>query len=340
MSPNRLTRFTVSLCVASIALTACSSSDKTPTAAGSSPAASGGDGASKRVMIVTAGANSPYYTAMECGAKRAGAEFGLNVQLQGTSSTDPREELNVFNAVVATNPDAMVLVPWDSEAFVGPAKAFRDSGKPIVTADGVLNKPVDLQNISTNGKEAGAKVAQQLLTDGLQGTVLIVTHSPGNAVQTARTTGFIETLKNAPGVKLLDTQFAGSDASKAATIVAGAITGNPDLKLVFGTMDTIGQGAGSAIQAAGKTADIRLIGYDADPAAVQALKSGKYTGLISQSPDFMGYEAVKTLGQVMSGKLAQDKVKYHMDSPVMYLTKENIDSKEAAPFKYTGTCDL
>lgn len=291
----------------------------------------------KTVAIVTAGANSPYYTAMRCGAERAAEDFGFEIKFQGTPSTDAREEMTVFDSVVATNPDAMILVPWDSEAFVAPTRTFAASGKPIVTTDGVLNEKVDLQNISTNGDDAGAKVAAQLIDEGLTGTVLIVTHSPGNAVQMARTVGFKKTLEDA-GITVLETQYAGSDASKAASIVSGAITGNPELSLVFTTMDTLGQGAASAIAAAGKQADIDLIGYDADPAAVTALKEGKYTGLISQSPDYMGYEAVQTIGKIMSGDLDQSDVEYQVYSPVMYITAENVDSDEAAPYRYTGEC--
>ncbi|MDO9398280.1 MAG: substrate-binding domain-containing protein [Herbiconiux sp.] len=319
--------------VLGITVTGCTSDANPSDAAGTNDTTTEG----KTVAIVTAGSNSPYYTALRCGAERSAKDFGFTVQFQGTPSTEPREEMTVFNSVVATDPDAMVLIPWDSEAFVAPAQAFADSGKLILTADGVLNEKVDLQNISTNGDDAGSEVAQQLIDDGLTGTVLIVTHSPGNVVQMARTTGFRATLE-AAGIDVLETQYAGSDASKAASIVSGAITGNPDLSLVFTTMDTIGQGSASAIAADGKEDDIKLIGYDADPAAVTALKEGKYAGIISQSPDFMGFESIQTIGKVMSGEVDADSLEYNVDSPVMYITADNVDTPEAAPFLYTGEC--
>lgn len=312
-----------------VALTACSS--------GSSSTESNGQ---KVVGIVTAGANSPYYTAMRCGAERAANKQNVKIRWQGTPSTDAKEEMTVYNGLVSTSPDAMVVIPWDSVAFVQPIKAFRDSGKPVVTADGTLSQPVDIQNTSTDGTKAGAQVAQKLVDGGLKGSVLVVTNAPGNAVQMARTVGFIATLKKAPGVEVLPLQFAGSDATKAATIVAATITAHPDLSLVFGTMDTIGQGAGSAVSAAKKTDAIKVIGYDADPASIEALKSGKYTGLISQNPDFMGYQSVTTLGKILNGSVKAADVKpYHVDSPVLYITKENVDSPEAKPFEYSSTCN-
>lgn len=67
---------------------------------------------------------------------------------------------------------------------------------------------------------------------------------------------------------------------------------------------------------------IRLIGHDAIPKNVRALKDGKISFILSQRPELQGYDAVKALGNYFLFKQMPQKTNY---MPIDILIKENVD---------------
>ncbi|NDV78337.1 substrate-binding domain-containing protein [Dysgonomonas sp. 511] len=67
---------------------------------------------------------------------------------------------------------------------------------------------------------------------------------------------------------------------------------------------------------------IKLIGHDAIPLNVEALKQGRISFLLSQRPELQGYDAIKALGNYFLFKQTPQKVNY---MPIDILIKENVD---------------
>lgn len=77
---------------------------------------------------------------------------------------------------------------------------------------------------------------------------------------------------------------------------------HPHLDAVFACNDMMALGAIEAIQAAGKTGKIKVIGFDAVDDARKAIANGTMAASIAQFPSEMGRIAVETAVKLMKGE--------------------------------------
>ena len=75
---------------------------------------------------------------------------------------------------------------------------------------------------------------------------------------------------------------------------------------------------------------VQVVGYDADEAEVEALREGKIAGLVVQNPFGMGYASVIAASRAALG-MANEA---YIDTGYLWVTKENLDSKEVQKMLY------
>jgi len=311
------------------ALAACSNDSSGASDKGSS-------GKRYSVGFVTAGVNLLGYKVMKCAAEDTANDLNLDLTWQGTPSTEASAEMTVLQSVIARKPDGIILVPWDSNAFVAPVKQLMDGGTPVVTADGSLSKPVDVANVRTDNLAAGKDAAKALADElGGSGSIAILTDSPGNVVQNQRWQGFKDELDtNYPGIEVLPVQYVGSDNAKATSVASSLISGHSDLGAFYSTQDAGVNGAAAAIRAAGK--QIKNVGWDATPEEVALLKAGTVDGLVSQNFPMEAKLMVETINKALREPDA--KIDYDIYPTSKYLTRDNIDDPSSKDFIYEPSC--
>lgn len=317
----------------------------TVAAACSSGGSGSGSGKSKgsataryQVAFVSADINLVGYQVMHCAATAEAKKDNLSLTWQGSNSTSVTDEMNVLQSVMARHPDGLILIPWDSSAFVAPVKQLMSSGTPVVTADGSLSQPVDIANVRTNNLEAGKAAALDLgaKLHG-KGTVAILTDSPANVVQNQRWQGFKSTLvATYPSIKVLPAQYVGADLSKATSIASSELTGNPSLGAFYSTQDVGSSGAASAIRAAGKTGKVINIGWDATKQTVELLKSGALDGIVSQDFVQEGQLMMQTMNTAL--RHPATKITHDIYPSSKYLTRANIDDPSSRDYIYIPQC--
>jgi ribose transport system substrate-binding protein len=273
---------------------------------------------------------------MYCGARKAAAELGgdVTVTIQGSDSIAAEDEMLVFDAVVATEPDGIILVPYDSQAFIEPVRRQMAAGIQIVTADGSLDEPGEIFNIRTDNSAGGGILAEHMAEAVPDDAVIgVISASPTDTVQNVRAEAFIARFTELkPNATLLPMEYARQDASIANSITAAWLLAHPDLAGVFTASGLAAEGAASAIEAAGLTGQIEVYTYDAFDTVVASLRAGGVSGILAQSPFTQGYEGAKVLIQVLRGELDAATVEYQQYSPLAFIDMSNIDSDEAFPF--------
>ncbi len=292
-----------------------------------------------RIAMVTPASTDPFYGAMYCGAQDAAADQGVELTIQGTPEITVEAETQVLQTVLATDPDGLLLTVWDTTAFNNVVKDFTGAGSPLVMADSYLGDGDYIQSIRTDSYQSSYDAALEVIkeNDLTSGKVLIVTDSPGNAIQSARAEGFKDAIEKETGLTTLEPAYVGNDSAKASAAVTSAAAGNSDLAVVFST--NIGAGTGSANGIATSGADIIHVGYDTSAEQVQQLKQGQYDVLIAQSPYTMGYEGVKLLAQVLKGETDASAVSQQDNfTPSALVTAENADTPEMAQYIYSSDC--
>ena len=298
-----------------------------------SPAASGG--APVKVAFIAGQIGITFYTGMECGAKEAAKEFGVDLTWTGPRNWDINEQRPFIDAAHANDPQGWIIAPTDPDALNGTIKELMAAGKPVVTVDAPLGEPVELANMQSDHYGGGVLAAKEMVKQTeAKGSYLVLHMSPGLPDIGGRADGFRDEMEKAGG-KVLEYAYPGTDSAKAAEAVSAAIAGNADLAGVYATHESAALGAAAGLKDANQSGKIRLIGFDAAPNQVTDLKNGVYDALIAQQPYSQGYNSVKLVAEtIRAGKIDTAAVEHDQPTGFAVMTRENADEPDIKKFIY------
>jgi ribose transport system substrate-binding protein len=282
----------------------------------------------------------PYVDSEVCGAQAAAKKFNVNLKLADASGDSVADELQVLNAAIQSHPQGLLVDPDDPTGLNAVLKQATGGGASLVTIDGELSKKIDSANIRSNYIQGGA-LAADALGAALHGTgtVAVEALNPSAVFNVQRVTGFLKELhKKYPKIKVLSTQYDNLNANTAARNVSAQLAANPTLGGIFAAQQTGGEGALSALKAAGKAGKVKLVSYDADPSQVAGLKNGDYLALVGQSPYEQGYQGIELLSKVIRKQVKPSALTYQQYSGSKLLTKANAGAASSKPFEYVAKC--
>ena len=330
-----------------IALVACGSSSSSTS---SSSAPSGGSSTAAptttasasaqkhyTVAVISGISTDPFYVTLACGAKQAGAALGDTINSQGPQMFAPAQQIPVLDSVIATHPNAILIAPTDPKALYAPLKQAADEGIKIVLVDTTLTNPsIAASQVSEDNLAAGATAAQGLAKlIGDKGQVFVLDVAPGITTTDARAQGFQHAIAHIPGVKSLGIQYDTADsAQQAESITACELASHPDLAGVFAENTFTAQGAATALKQAGKLGKVKLVGFDATAAGVQALQDGTAQAEVVLKPSDVGYDGVVQAVNALSGKPVQKQIL----TGALLATKANLNSPQVQKYLYRDTC--
>lgn len=297
-----------------------------------------------KIANLSALVGDPYFISMKCGAEHAAKDLGIAFLWNGSTSPGVAEQIKVMDALKLQNPDGWMVTSFSSTALIQPIKEQMAAGKPVVLADGTLDEEAMLQGFHSDNSGAAEEIAKFVSQHVKgKGKVGVIASFPGNPVDQARYEELPASLaKLAPQLEVLPFEFGKVDSSLSAKIAAGLILAHPDLTVLYATNGAQAQGVVSAVRSANAQDRIQVVAYDATPDEVQALRDNRIQALLAQSPYLIGESAVKALVEYLranpGGAAVNPKKPIYSMTPIMMLTKDNIDSEEAKPFPYLSVC--
>ena len=224
---------------------------------------------------------------MELGARNKAKELGVNLMWQGSASDySPQTQMPFVDAALTNGVDALILVPTDPNAMQ-PAVTRAESMKiPVITVDTTVTDQCYLTSFITGDNVDGGHQAAETLANliGRKGKVFIMSGSPSATTDVARENGFREAIKQLPDIEIVGIQYANSQPANATSAVNTILLKYPDLAGIFALDGTSGTGTVAALRNANKAGQVKLVGYDAYKAEVDALKEGIFTALVAQQP--------------------------------------------------------
>ncbi len=286
------------------------------------------------VALVPGQTTEPFYISGRVGAEEAAKKYGVNLIWEGSKEWDFMQQTQVVQSLLAKGIDALVIAPTDDKAMVRAIMDVVDKGIPVIAWDtSIVDKSLLACEITSDNKLGGTAAADILAKMiGGQGKVIIQNTNPGESTTDDRQKGFQETLETKyPKIKLVNVFFCQEDQTKAATQVQSALLANPDIRGVFATCTNATLGAAKGLEMARRT-DVLLVGYDADPAEVEALRKGSIDLLIVQKPVLMGYLAVEYAYKILTGEA--DYVPSLVLCSTVAATKDNMDDPNISKFFY------
>ena len=301
--------------VAALGVAACGSSKKSSSGSsgnsGSSGATTSGSGSSSgkhfTIALVPGLTTDPFYITMHAGAAKEAAKLGVTLTWQGGTTFSPTTQLPVVNTLLAKKPSALLIAPTDVNALKAPIQKFTQSNIPVIAVDTTINDTSLLTSQITSNNFQGGEVAAETIAKLAhdKGEVAVDNVNPGVSTTDARQAGFLAGIKKYPNMKVVATEYNQDSATTAESQVRNLILAHPSLVGVFGTNLYGAQGAGQAVDAAGKKGKVFVAGYDAEPAETKLLKEGVVNVLVIQQPAVEGMDAVKYAYDKLTGKTSQ-----------------------------------
>jgi ribose transport system substrate-binding protein len=301
----------------------------------SSPTTSGGNSTKevKSVALIGGVKDSPFYAAIDCGAKTEAKKQGIKYTYAAPNTFDAAAQQPILSSVVAQAPQAILIAPTDKVAMFQPMRQAKGAGINLITVDTKLNDASDLASQINSDNVAGGALGADTLAKliGDSGKVVALSEPPGSSTDDERVKGFVEQMKSKhPNITVLETQFADHSAQATASKVASVLAANPDLKGVFAVDNFTGDGAPIGVRNANARASVKVVAFDAQPSQVQALKTGDIDAIISQNPYDMGVLGVQYAVNLGKGQTVEkEKI-----TGLVAITKDNVDSAEVAPYVY------
>ena len=328
MQHHRWKAALVALTVAlSAGVVACGDDEEEPAGGG---AAAGGEEKDYNLVLIAGVKGDEFYITMNCGAQEKAKELGVNLEFQGPDKFDASLQTPIVNAVAAKKPDAVLIAPTDTKAMYAPIKQLADAGSKIVFVDTTLEQADMAESQIASDNEAGGREAATALGElvGGSGKVFTVNVKPGISTTDARAKGFEEGAKEG-GLDYLGQDFSQDEPAKAATIIKAQLAKNPDLKGVFATNLFSAEGTANGVREAGKSGDVKIVGFDAGPAQVEQLEKGDVQALIAQKPADIGAQGVEQAVKALNGEETTPEI----GTESVTITKENLADSQDSLYK-------
>jgi ribose transport system substrate-binding protein len=306
-----------------------------PTAAASSMAAPAKASKNYNLQFIQGVTGDQFYITMQCGMQAEAAKLGVSVKTQGAQRFDPTLQKPVLDSVVAGEPDAILIAPTDVTAMQAPLNAAAESGIKIVLVDTTVEDPSIAVSAIASDNEGGGKAAfdaiKQLNPSG--GKVLAISTDPGVSTVDLRVKGFEEAVEGDSSFQYLGVQYSHNDPATAANLMGSALQKDPDIVGVFATNLFSAEGTATGVRQSGKQEQVKIVGFDAGPNQVKALKEGTVQALVAQQPGVIGQYGVDAAVTALEGGQVTPKVQTGFE----IITQDNVDGEGAAAI-YKSSC--
>ena len=247
-------------------------------------------------------------------AMRAEAEkHGYSVVIT-SAEMDPARQRDQVKDFIVSKVSAIVLTPADSRAVGTAIVEANQAGIPVFTADIASLAPEAkvVAHVATDNYGGGRQAAKAVIEalGGRGGKVAVIDHPVVESVM-QRTKGFEDELKENPGgskVQVVAKLPGGGLRDPAFRAAEDVLQSHPDLAAIFAINDPSALGAVAAIEKAGISGKIKVVGFDGQPEAKRAIRDGKIYADAIQYPKKIGAMTAEAVAKYMAGETPEKQV--------------------------------
>lgn len=242
------------------------------------------------------------------------------------NETDLAQQVALVEQMVARGVDAIVIAPADSKALVPALKQAQNSGVVVINIDNKLDEAVladaaiEVPFVGPDNREGAKKVGGALakeLKEGAKVAILEGVPTAFNAQQ--RRAGFEDAMKEA-GAEVVTVQSAQWEMEKADSVTSAILTSHPELDAILASNDSMALGAASAVRAANKLEQVKIVGFDNISAVRGMIRDGAILATADQHGDQLAVFGIEAaLAAIEGGETPADK-----KTPVDLVTKESL----------------
>ncbi|MFB1049878.1 ribose ABC transporter substrate-binding protein RbsB [Paraliobacillus sp. JSM ZJ581] len=257
--------------------------------------------------------NNPFFVSLRDGTEAAAKEAGFKV-ITSDAQDDPTTQLSDIEDMLQQDIDVLLINPVDSEAVVSAVELANEAGVPVITVDrsadaGEVVAHVASDNVA-GGEMAGEYIASQLEE---QGKLVEIEGVPGASATRERGAGFHNVVDELDDLEVVANQTANFDRTEGLTVMENILQGKANINAVFAHNDEMALGALEAIESAGLSEEITVVGFDAIDDAVKAVENGELGATIAQQPELIGAEAVKAAQKIINDEEVEETIPVELE---------------------------
>jgi ribose transport system substrate-binding protein len=267
-------------------------------------------GGKPRIALVMKSLANEFFSTMAEGAKKHQAANAARYDLVVNgikNENDLAEQVNLVEQMIAQQVNAIVIAPADSKALVTVLRRAKEAGILVVNIDNKLDADVLKQaglSVPFVGPDnrAGARKVGEALAKQLKpnDAVAIIEGIPTAFNGQQRRLGFEDAMK-AAGMNIVSAQSGLWEMGKANTVASAMLSEHPEIKAILCANDNMALGAVAAIQSAGKTGAVLVVGFDNVSAIRPMLDKGQVVATADQHGDQLAVFGIEAALKILKG---------------------------------------
>jgi erythritol transport system substrate-binding protein len=302
----------------SASTSASESSSASAPASSSAPAAGGGT-----IAIITVDPSNPYWKAEVDTAVAAAKKLGYKTTT-AAHNNKPDEQNTIIETAINDGVKGIVLDPAGADESVAAVQKVVAANIPVVLVNAEISKTglAKSQIVSNNaqGASAGAEAWSEAMK--YKGTYVELLGKPSDNNAQVRSDGYKSVIDQFPDLKRVGKEIANWDRQEGQEKMEALLSKNPNIDGVIAGNDEMALGAINALKEAKKLSQVKVLGFDGNQDAANAVKKGEMVATVLQPIVSATNKAVTQLDSVIkTGKTGVADEKQAIDC--VLITKEN-----------------
>jgi ribose transport system substrate-binding protein len=322
------TQSIVCLCVVAlgISLPGCSNSSKPS----GDRFATGEKTKKPKIALIMKSLANEFFSTMAEGAKTHQAANAEQYELIVNGIKDERDvsrQVALVDEMVGGGVDAIVIAPADSKALIPVLRRAMQAGVVVINIDNKLDakqletEQLHIPFVGPDNRDGAKLVGDYLATKLTSGDAVAMLEG----LQTSengrlRKEGFEESMKSA-GMKIVDSQSAQWEMSKANSIASSMLAEHPEIKAILAANDSMAMGAMAAAKSAGREKDLMIVGFDNIAAVQEAIRGGRILATADQHGDQLAVFGVETALKSLADKQSKP---VDVQTPIDLITADSL----------------
>jgi len=294
-----------------------------------------------RIALVVKALGIGFFEAAAKGAEEAAAELGgVEIIYTGPTDTTAEGQIEVINALIAQNVDAIAISANDTDALVPALKKAMQRGITVISWDsGVAPEGRQMHlNPSSNSLIGNMiiKLASDHLPDG--GDVAVLSATTTSTNQNIWIEEMTKVMGNYPGINVVGTVYGDDLADKSYREATGLMQSYPDLDAIIAPTSVGIVAAAQAVVDAGKVGEVNVTGLGLPSEMAGAIESGASQSFAIWNPIDLGYSATMLAYEIAkNGASAEAGATIPMGRMGSVTLDENSEGAMADPFVYDAS---
>lgn len=294
-----------------------------------------------RIALVVKALGIGFFEAAAKGAEEAAAELGgVEIIYTGPTDTTAEGQIEVINALIAQNVDAIAISANDTDALVPALKKAMQRGITVISWDsGVAPEGRQMHlNPSSNALIGNMiiKLAADHLPDG--GDVAVLSATTTSTNQNIWIEEMNKVMGNYSGINVVGTVYGDDLADKSYREATGLMQSYPDLDAIIAPTSVGIVAAAQAVVDAGKVGQVNVTGLGLPSEMAGAIESGASQSFAIWNPIDLGYSAAMLAYEISKNSAsAEAGATIPMGRMGSLTLDENSEGAMADPFVYDAS---